>query len=292
MEFNIEKERERWTLSEKDFEKNSNEIFGELALVTKKTKNPKFILVGGQAGSGKSGLVARRYKELQGNAIIIDQDELRTKYPQKEYEQIKSNYTEREEFLILNPYIAKLIQAIISRAKENGYNIILESALQDVEAFIENTKDLRDNGYKTELAVLSVSEVEGNISMLTRYCYYLEKDGKCRRNTRINPNAVPNLKINLNKLDNLNVFDDIDIYARGQKIDELPIKIYSKRENNNDKLIEAFERGQDISFTNTKLTFFERYEQIKSVLKKYNDTVQLEKLEIIRTQLISKMELE
>lgn len=292
MEFDIKKEREKWKLSRKEFENNANEIFGELAMTTQKAEHPRFIIIGGQAGSGKSGLVAKRYQELEGNAIIIDQDELRTKYPQEAYKQICSHYTEREEFLILNPYIAILIQKIIAKAKENRYNIILESALQDVGAFIENTINLRENGYQTELSVMSVPEVEGNISMLTRYCYYLEKNGECRRNTRINPNAIPKLKENLQKLEELDIFDNIDVYIRSSNIKNLPIKIYSQEKDTLETPIQAFERGQKDSFENTKKTFLTRYEQIKVVLKKYNDAIQLEKLETIKKQFESELELE
>ena len=69
------------------------------------------------------------------------EDELRTKFPSEKYKQILKNYTEREEFLILNPYIADLIQAIIKKAQEKNYKIVLESALQDVAAFEKNTID-------------------------------------------------------------------------------------------------------------------------------------------------------
>lgn len=291
MEFNVEEERKRWTLSEEDFIKNAEEIFGELALMAQPSQQPRFILVGGQAGSGKSGLVAKRYQELEGNAIIIDQDELRTKYPQEAYKQIHDNYTEREEFLILNPYIAKLIQAIIEKAKQGRYNIVLESALQDVEAFIGNANDLKNNEYKTELAVLSVPEVEANISMLTRYCYYLEKDGECRRNTRINPNAIPNMKKNMQKLDELGIFNSIDIYIRGKEDNQLPIQIYTKNEQQQEETpIQAFERGQEISFEHTRRTFINKYENIKSILEKYNDKVQLEKIELIKQQFEDEIE--
>ena len=33
-------------------------------------------------------LVAKEYQELTGNAIIIDQDELRTKFPKEKYKEI------------------------------------------------------------------------------------------------------------------------------------------------------------------------------------------------------------
>ena len=103
MEFNEEEEREKWQLTDEEFEANANEIFSQLALCAKESPSPTFIMVGGQAGSGKSALVAREYENIEGNAIIIDQDELRTKFPQEKYRQIHDTYTEREEFLILKP---------------------------------------------------------------------------------------------------------------------------------------------------------------------------------------------
>ena len=99
MEFNAEEERKKWQLKDEEFEQNINDIFGELSLCAEKTANPSFVIVGGQAGSGKSLLVSKEYQDLVGNAIIIDQDELRTKFPKEK--QIQDNYTEREEFLIL-----------------------------------------------------------------------------------------------------------------------------------------------------------------------------------------------
>ena len=290
MEFNISEERKRWKLSDEEFKQNSNEIFSELCLVAQPSSNPTFVLVGGQAGSGKSGLVAKKYQELAGNAIIIDQDELRTKFPSEKYKQILKNYTEREEFLILNPYIADLIQAIIKKAQEKNYNIVLESALQDVAAFEKNTIDLKNSEYRTELSVMSVPEVEANISMLTRYCYYLEKDGFCRRNTRINPNALGNIRTNIARLDSQDIFDDIEIYTRGKSRDELPTKIYSKSEKQFDSPVQAFDSAQELSLKATKYSFYSKYNEIKNILTTHNETAQLEKLEAIRAQFEKSME--
>lgn len=290
MEFNVSEEREKWKLSDEEFTQNATEIFNELCLTAKPNSSPTFVIVGGQAGSGKSSLVAKKYQELQGNAIIIDQDELRTKFPTKKYKQILESYTEREEFLILNPYIAKLIQAIIEKAKSGNYNIILESALQDVAAFEKNTIDLKNNGYRTELAVMSVPEIEANISMLTRYCYYLEKDGFCRRNTRINPNALINIRKNINKLDTQNIFDDIEIYIRGESRDELPTKIYSKSEKQYTSPAQAFDTAQMLSLKATQSSFYTKYNEIKDILISHNETTQLEKLETIKAHFQKSME--
>lgn len=287
MEINVEEERKKYAITEEQFQENASEIFGKLSIQATKSENPKFIIVGGQAGAGKTDLVSSKYRELGHNAVIIDQDELRTMYPTEVYQRILANHNDRGEFLILNPYIAKMIKEIVMRSKAAGYNIILETALNDVEAFIDYTKDLHANGYTTELSVLSVPEIEGHISMLTRYCYYLERDGECRRNTRINPKAGENIRNNIQKLDNLNIFDDIEVFIRNphrSNEDLEPIKIYSQKENQYEQPLEAFERGKKIGMKDTIKGFQDKYEHIKSVLEQFGEAQKLETLEEIRAR--------
>ena len=269
-------------LTEEEFQANVNEIFAELALCATKVENPEFVLVGGQAGSGKSVLVAKENENLEGNAIIINQDELRTKYPREKYKLIHDNCTEREEFLLLKPYMSRLIVEIEKRAKEGKYNLVWETALRSVKSFIETIKDLKNEGYSTKLSILAVPEVEGNISMLTRYCYYLEKFGECRRNTKIDPESVKHIRENIKMFDELNLFDDIVVSRRGEERDSLPIQTYSKKEFPNITPVQAYNIAEQESYNDTKKNFAERYNEIKTILEKYNDEEQLKKLESIK----------
>ena len=269
-------------LTEEEFKENVQEIFNELAMCASKTENPTFILVGGQAGAGKSLLTARENIELNDHAIIIDQDELRTKYPLEKYNLIHNNCTEREEFLLLKPYISRLIVEIKDLAKKSGYNIILESALRSVKSFIPVIEDLRKNGYSTKLSILSVPEIEGNISMLSRYCYFLEKYGECRRNTRIDPESVNKIQQNIEMLNDLDIFEEITVSKRGIEVDSLPEQVYSNKENPDITPIEAYIAVRDESYNDTKNNFMKRYEIIKKILLKNNEHDLLAKLEKIR----------
>ena len=282
MEFNEEVERAKWQLTEEEFVQNIKDIFGQLSLCAEKVDMPQFIIVGGQAGSGKSLLVSREYQDLVGNAIIIDQDELRTKFPIEKYQQIHDNYTEREELLILKPYISKTIVAIIDMAIREKYNIVLESALRSVSSFIGITREVKMRGYKTKLSVISVPEVEANISMLSRYCYYIEKYGECRRNTRLDHSAVEKVRKNIQRLDELKIFDDITISKRGKDIDSLPVQIYSQKINKGIAPLQAYDEGIKLAFADTRKNFKIRYQQIKLVLANHCEFEQLKKLEDIQ----------
>ncbi len=289
MAFNVDEERAKWTLPDEILEKHIDGIYGvfiQFPVEKVPQEVPTFALIGGQAGSGKSNLVTKKYEDFGRDAIIIDQDELRPKFP-RNFEidgknLFESGYSEREIFLILNPHIAKVIEGLIQRAKRDKISIVLESALQDPVAFIRNAQELRAAGYKTELDVMSVPEDEANLSMLTRYCYYLRRDGYCDRNTRINPNALPKLKENLADLDSRGIFDDISVYIRAELGETTPIQIYQKSKNPSETPVQAFERGQQLGLAQTAKTFDERYQAIRSTLEEYSEEQQLEKLEEIK----------
>lgn len=285
MEFNVDEARKKYELSDEDFFKKADEIFGQLALTATAAKGtPKFIIVGGQAGSGKTSLVAKKNSELKENAIIIDQDEIRASYPSKLYEEIVENHDDREEYLILKPFVLKMRQEIVNRALNGGYNVIMESAMQAVDSFIAQADQFKTSGYETELSVISVPEADCFLSTLNRYCYYLEKDGICRRNTKNDPEMLKKLRRNIVKLEDTGLFDNIDIHIRGEEANVPPRKIYSKKENSNETPLQAFDRGQVIALKTTGKTFDTRAQKIRMVLEQYDETEKLGQLDEIERQ--------
>lgn len=125
-------------------------------------------------------------------------------------------YTEREEFLLLKRYLDQLVNTIIDYAKKERFNLILESALRSVSKFIKNTQDVRQDDYHTKLSILAVHPDEANLSMFTRFCTFLKKEGECRRNTRVDEDSVIKIPENIEKMDRLGIFDDITISKRGR----------------------------------------------------------------------------
>lgn len=275
---NIDEEIKRYQLSDEDFEKNANRIFSALAMNASKPQKPKFVMVGGQAGSGKTGLVAKKNNELEGGAIIIDQDEIRASFPEDLYEQILKDHDDREEYLILKPYVLKMRQTLVDMARNNGYNVIMESAMQAVDSFIPQIQSFKDAGYETELSVISVPEVDCYLSTLNRYCYYLNKDGICRRNTKMDPQMLVKLRNNLVKLEDTGLFDNVDIHIRGNDQTEPPKLIYSRSDNSGETSLAAFDRGQKLALKTTRKTFTKRAEGIRETLTRFDETEKLEQL--------------
>lgn len=279
----IDDEIKRYELSDEEFEKNADKIFNILSMNASKVDNPKLVIVGGQAGSGKTGLVCKKNEEL-GGAIIIDQDEIRASFPEELYEQILKDHDDREEYLILKPYVLKMRQELVDRARRQGYNVIMESAMQAVDSFIPQIQSFKAVGYETELAVMAVPEIDCFLSTLNRYCYYLEKDGICRRNTKMDPQMMIKLKNNLVKFENTGLFDNIEVDIRGKNATDKPERIYLRSEEPYTSALEAFNRGIMLSQAKTRNTFPERANSIRSTLSKYNQEEQLQMLDELETR--------
>lgn len=169
-------------------------------------------------------------------------------------------------------------QALVDRAINKGYNVIMESALQVVDTFVPQIQSFKEAGYSTELAVISVPEIDCHLSTLNRYSYYLSKDGICRRNTKNDPEMFLKLRDNLEKYGELGIFDDIEVYIRGDKESEPYKKIYSQKENPKETPLDAFDRGQKMALRTTRKTFRERSRKIREILSKFGEFEKLKQL--------------
>lgn len=275
----IEIERKKWSLTREEYEKNFKKVFEKLVLIGKVSYSPNatFVMVGGQAGSGKSKLVSKEVKNLSNGAIIIDQDVLRTTYPK--YSQIIKKYTEREEYILLKKYTDKLVNDIINVASNKRYNIVFESALRGGKKFIKNIIKLKEQQYKSKLSILAVSPDEANLSMFDRFCTCLEKYGESRTCTRVDNEALEKVLINIDEMDKEKIFDDIIISIRGnRKNNFIPIQVYSQNRTPNIRPLIMYKSIVDKERLNLE-EFEKRYDQLKMKLMEYNQKNQMESLD-------------
>lgn len=275
----IQKERSKWKLTDEELSSNFNDVYNEMNLIGNATNSekPTFVMIGGQAGCGKSILVSKKISDLEKGAIAIDQDVMRTKHPRSQ--QIQKMYTEREEFIILKSYVDKIIEKTLKRAQFEGKNLILETALRSVSKFCEYTKQLKEAGYKTQLSILAVHPDEANLSMFTRACEFLKMTGDCRRNTRVDNNSVERIPINIESIEKMDIFDEIEIFIRENKNNNYrPIQVYSSTKSPD---ISAFEEYKKIiaSFQLPYIEFHERCSKIREVLYEYHQDEQIKRLD-------------
>ena len=69
----IQKERSKWKLTDEELSSNFNDVYNEMNLIGNATNSekPTFVMIGGQAGCGKSILVSKKYLILKKGLLQL-----------------------------------------------------------------------------------------------------------------------------------------------------------------------------------------------------------------------------
>lgn len=127
----------------------------------KSVKNPKFILLTGQPGAGKTSLSNKLSEEMDKNSVVFGADDLRALHPKKAdiLFNDEANYPELTK-ADSGIWRRKLMQHCF----DNNYNILVESILnQPGDWNMSIFNDAKKYGYNVECCVLGVDK---NLSLL------------------------------------------------------------------------------------------------------------------------------
>ena len=144
-------------------------------------KRPKFTIVCGQTGSGKSNLTASLCSK-NPNMVIIDSDKYKAYRPDNE--QIQQDYPEYYAYVTApDSYLHR--DEMIVDALSKRYNILMECATSQKEGFFIDISKLIKLGYDVEICVLGVSSLNSLISLHERYEELLEEGNRAAKLTNI-----------------------------------------------------------------------------------------------------------
>lgn len=130
-------------------------------------ENPIAIIIGGQTGAGKSGIISYSKKMFDdGNVVVINSDEIKPFHPQsaeiaKEYPEMYTMITDQES----NTWTSKLFED----TREQGYNIIFEGTMKNNRVADDAIQDLIKRGYTVVVRGIAVCDLESRLSILERY---------------------------------------------------------------------------------------------------------------------------
>lgn len=157
---------EKYRLSKEEYNKRLQLIKYTLFNGKTPVENPKAIIIGGQLGAGKSGLIMYAKNEFEdGNVVTINCDEIRGFYPNAEeigklypayYTKITTELTDAWTSLMLKEAIG------------NKYQFIFEGTLKN-ERIFDRLKELKERQYEVIVKCLSVPYIESLISMYERH---------------------------------------------------------------------------------------------------------------------------
>lgn len=172
----IEELKKKYTATAEQIEEISELMFKRLTLGKTPVKHPVAIMVGGQPGAGKSGLIDKTLAEIP-NSVIFDVDDFRYFHPA--INEILEKYpNDLATFTI--QFVNACFNKVRERVEKLKYNIIAQKTLKD-DAIIEDTlKFLSEAGYAVVIRVLAVSELESKMSALERSLAVKRTVGYCR----------------------------------------------------------------------------------------------------------------
>ena len=189
-------------------------------------KNPIAIIIGGHTGAGKSSLIGYSTEMFSDdNVVIINSDEIKPFHPKSEeiarlYPKLYTKITDQES----NTWTSRLFEEL----RREGYNIIFEGTMKNNRIADESIMELQQLGYTVIVRGLAVCDLESRMSILERYEGQVSKKGWGRLVVTDHHNqtydGMPNT---INYIEQNGRYDVLEIFARGEEIDE-PINVYAK----------------------------------------------------------------
>lgn len=138
---------------------------------------PEGFVLGGQPGARKAYLTEYIKRELK-NSISINGDEFRSWHPY--FDKIQSKYG-KDSSKITGSFAGKLTEAVLNKALQEKYNIIIEGTFRTAKTPLKTLQDLKDHNYKTNVFIKTCPSEVSWSRCLSRYKIGLnENDGKER----------------------------------------------------------------------------------------------------------------
>lgn len=230
----IEEILKKYKLTEEEHEKYYQIIKRLWTTEQYPVEKPIAVIIGGQTGAGKSGIISYSKKMFpNNNVVIINSDEIKTFHPYGE--EIASKYSELYTIITdqeSNTWTSKLFEDV----RNEGYNIIFEGTMKNNRIADEAIPILQKLGYFVVVRGLSVSGLESRLSIHERYEEQLKHKGWGRFVVPEHHNQTyEGMPETIDYIEQNEKYDVLEIYARGATPD-MPILKYAKHRNKGEEI--------------------------------------------------------
>lgn len=235
MEINKEEILKKYKLTDKEHEQYYQTIKRIYTGGKIPVDNPIAVIIGGQTGAGKSGIIGYSTKMfMDDNVIIINSDEIKPFHPQSEeiaklYPQMYTEITDQES----NTWTSQLFEEL----RREKYNIIFEGTMKNNRIADESITELQNLGYTVVVRGIATCDLESRMSILERYEGQVRTKGWGRLVTTNHHNqtyvGMPNT---IDYIENTGKYDVLEIFTRGESPDQ-PINVYSSHNSSESEKI-------------------------------------------------------
>lgn len=222
--------KDKYKLSEEEHNKIYKEIEKEVFVNSTPQDEPIAIIVGGQPGCGKGGVIAYTKNQVEANGkciILITTDEYKPYHPNAI--EIARNYpTEYVE--IVEQDAGPWTGSIMKKAIDDKHNFIFEGTLKN-DRILDRIQELKQNGFNVTVRALAVPRLESLLTVHERYEKQMEVLTYGRLISIEHHNkAYDEIPAVVDKIEKSGLCT-VEVYLRGDEIGK-PVKVYSSKEKN------------------------------------------------------------
>eukprot|EP01032_Pedospumella_encystans_P019615 gene19615-22307_t len=175
--------------------------------------SPKVIILGGQPGAGKSGLLEASKQDFPGcNVVSINGDELRYYHPQ--YREIQKA-DERHFAELTDPHARQWTKQLFDRAIETRRNILFEGTMREAGPITQTMARLHASGYQIIARIIAVSEHDSVAGIFRRYEEQKAAKGFGRwSNIKAHNDAYVGVPVTVGRIEDQCFSDRVEVYNR------------------------------------------------------------------------------
>lgn len=222
--------KDKYKLPEEEHNKIYKEIEKEVFVNSTSQDEPIAIIVGGQPGCGKGGVIAYTKNQVEANGkciILITTDEYKPYHPNA-IEIARKYPTEYVE--IVEQDAGPWTGSIMKKAIDDKHNFIFEGTLKN-DRILDRIQELKQNGFNVTVRVLAVPRLESLLTVHERYEKQMEVLTYGRLISIEHHNkAYDGIPAVVDKIEKSGLCT-VEVYLRGDEIGK-PVKVYSSKEKN------------------------------------------------------------
>lgn len=264
----LKKLMRQYVLPEKVHKQVLEDIKKQAYFRKKPTRHPKFVIVAGQTGSGKSNLTSYIISK-NNNLVVIDSDKFKAYRPDNN--EIMQNHMKEYAYLTApDSYLHR--DEMIEDSIKSKYNILMECAPSQKEGLFIDTEQLQKHGYDVEIHVLGVGSINSMLSVHERYEASLELSSNTAKLTSIarHDDSYDSLITSImkeQKKKNVSIY----VYKRGEQYPFEPKIVYDPNNNiNYSCATEALVHAQIQDVKKTMPRAMDRYKVLYEQMQKRN----------------------
>lgn len=248
----------KYKLTDEEHDKIYDDIKAIMTQGKHPVEKPIAVIIGGQTGAGKSGIIGYSLKLFDdNNVVVINSDEIKPFHPKvdeiaKEYPNLFTKITDQES----NTWTSRLFGEL----RNEHYNLIFEGTMWNTRVADDAIAELMRLGYIVIVRGIASGSLESKYSIVDRYISQVAAKGYGRlveidhhdRTYNGMPNTIDYIQKN-------GFYSILEIFIRGKEKISEPQLIYSYINKRRLDDIESIENNPNLNLRKVSTTVVENF---------------------------------